>query len=180
MAQIGLDIGVELLERHLDILTHGQRREQRPALEQHTPAVADADVFLGIGIDNRAAEHVNIALGRALQPDDRAHQHRFAGARSADHAENFAALDLEVQILVHDLFAEGIGQPFDDDRIVPAIAFVPAEFAARFVLRHQPHPTSVKNTAKKASMTITAKMPVTTAMVVRRPTSSEFPFTCMP
>ena len=57
---------------------------------------------------------------------------------------------------------------------------VSAEFAARFVLRHQPHPTSVKNTAKKASMTITAKMPVTTAMVVRRPTSSEFPFTCMP
>lgn len=44
----------------------------------------------------------------------------------------------------------------------------------------QPHPTSVKNTAKKASSTITAKIADTTAIVVRRPTSSESPRTCMP
>ena len=41
-------------------------------------------------------------------------------------------------------------------------------------------PTDVKKTAKKASSTMTRKMPCTTAVVVRRPTSSAFPLTCRP
>ena len=180
MAQFGLDLGVELLERNLDILAHGQGREQRPALEQHAPAVAHADIDLGIAVDGRAAEHADVARGGMLQPDDRAHQHALAGARTADHAEDFATPDLEIKILMDDLVAKGIGQPIDDDRVIAAITFVAAQFAPGFVLRHQPHPILVKKTAKKASMTITAKIPVTTAMVVRRPTSSELPLTCMP
>ena len=42
------------------------------------------------------------------------------------------------------------------------------------------HPTLVKKTAKKASSTITVKIAWTTALVVRLPTSSELPRTCMP
>src|SRR3546814_11259792 len=38
----------------------------------------------------------------------------------------------------------------------------------------------VKKTAKKESSTITRKIACTTAAVVRRPTSSAFPSTCMP
>ena len=41
-------------------------------------------------------------------------------------------------------------------------------------------PTLVKNTAKNASSTITVKIANTTALVVLRPTSSEFPSTFMP
>ena len=43
-----------------------------------------------------------------------------------------------------------------------------------------PHPTFVKNTAKNASSTITVKIAMTTAAVVRVPTSSALLFTCMP
>ncbi|PAV93685.1 hypothetical protein WR25_26797 [Diploscapter pachys] len=47
-------------------------------------------------------------------------------------------------------------------------------------LRHQFHPTQVKNTAKKASSTMTRKIACTTADVVRRPTCSASDSTSMP
>src|SRR3546814_62073 len=90
---------------------------------------------------------------------------RFACARPADHAQNLAPPHLQVQLLVDHLFAECVVQPLDADDDILA--------------RHA-QPISVKNTAKKASSTITMKMPCTTAAVVRRPTSSALPFTCMP
>src|SRR3546814_2651853 len=48
-----------------------------------------------------------------------------------------------------------------------------------FFFRHT-QPIQVKKTAKKESSTITRKIACTTAAVVRRPTSSAFPSTCMP
>ena len=47
------------------------------------------------------------------------------------------------------------------------------------ILAH-PQATSVKNTAKKASSTMTRKIAWTTAIVVLSPTCSESPLTCMP
>ena len=106
--QLGLELGVELLERDLDVLGHGQRREQRAALEQHAPAAAHRRFLVGLGADGVLAEHSDLALVGDLQPDDRAHQHRLAGARAADHAEDLAAPDLERQVLVDHLLAEAV------------------------------------------------------------------------
>src|SRR3546814_17009640 len=77
-----------------------------------------------------------------------------------------AAPDLEIEILVHDLLAEAVPEAFDLDD----------GFAAPVHI----HPISVKKTAKKASRTMTRKMPWTTAVVVRSPTSSASPSTCSP
>jgi hypothetical protein len=100
---------------------------------------------------------------------------------------------------VDDLVAKAVAEAAHHDREFAAIALVPAQHRriARVVLvrqrldvgqrvgrgialHHQPQPTLVKNTAKKASSTITAKIAETTDIVVLRPTSSEFPLTCMP
>ena len=177
-AQLRRKLGVELAQRHFDILAYRQRGEQRAALEQHPPAVAHTDIGVRFGIGDRAVEHFDMTLGRLLQTDDRAHQHRLAGARTADHAEDLAPPDLEIEVFVHGLRAETVDQPLDNDRIVATEPLVICGYA--MIVVHQPHPISVKNTAKKASSTITAKMAETTAMVVRLPTSSEFPSTCIP
>jgi hypothetical protein len=122
--------------------------------------------LLLVAVDHRFAEHGDLARLRILQADDRAHQHRLAGARAADDAEDLAAPDVEVEPLVNDLVAEPVGEAADlDDGLA----------------RHpQIQPISVKKTAKKASSTITMKMPWTTAVVVLRPTSSALPSTCSP
>ncbi len=94
---------------------------------------------------------------------------------------------------MHDLVAEAVGQPLDHDG---KFAVEPGRNVVRLALRlgdqflgavvrvdvrrHQFHPISVKNTAKKASSTMTMKIACTTASVVRRPTSSALPDTCMP
>ena len=157
--------GVELAQRDLDVLGDGQRREQRPALEQHAPALADVHPVGLLDPDGRLAEHGDLARVGHLKPDDRPHQHRLAGTRTADHAQDLARPHVEVQPVVDDLIAEAVAQAADPDDVV----------------RHpQFHPIQVKNTAKKASSTITRKMPCTTADVVRAPTCSASPSTCIP
>ena len=46
------------------------------------------------------------AAVRPVEPDDGAQQHRLAGAGAADHAQDLAAPDVEVEPVVHDLRAE--------------------------------------------------------------------------
>ena len=94
--QFVVDFRVEFLERHFDVFAHGQRREQRSALEQHTPARTDVDIVVIARIGDRAAEHFDRAFLGDLQPDDRAHQHRLARARTADHADDLAAPHIEI------------------------------------------------------------------------------------
>ena len=91
------------------------------------------------------------------------------------------------------LITEGIAQAFDADREIPSKRFGNVDqflvnrvllgdglLGRHVVCGHHPHPTLVKNTAKNASSTITMKIAMTTAEVVRRPTSSAFPSTCSP
>ena len=105
------------------------------------------------------------ASGR-LQADDRAHQHRLAGARPADHADDLAAPHVEVEPVVHDLVAEAVAQPAHGewDRAL-SLGDGLARAATLTASRSQ-----LKNTAKNASSTITMKIACTTAEVVRRPT----------
>ena len=57
------------------------------------------------------------ALLGCLEADDRTQQHRLAGTRAADHAEDFAAANVEVEIVVDDRIAERVAKPaHGDDR----------------------------------------------------------------
>src|SRR5687767_4435964 len=101
---------------------------------------------------------MDLAGIRGLQSDDRAHQYRLAGTGSADHPEDFAASNVEVEIFVDDLFAETVAEaPDRNDRV--AFAHI--------------HPTWEKKMANTASRMMTRKIAWTTAAVVLVPTSSE-------
>ena len=165
--QLRAQLGIEFAQRHCDVFRDSQRRKQRPALKQYPPAAADiglpARLAIQLAPGDRLAKHCDFALCRVLQPDDRAQQHRLASARSADHAQDLAALHREVQPAMDPMLAKAVAQPPDADCRLAHI-----------------QPTCEKNTAKNASSTITMKIAWTTAWVVRRPTSSELPRTCMP
>ena len=108
-------------DRHLDILGDGQGREERAVLEQHSPAPADILRLVLLAPDHIFAEHLDVAGVRHLKADDRAHQHRLAGARSADDAENLAAADIEVEAVMDDLVAEAVLEPADRDDRSPSL-----------------------------------------------------------
>src|SRR5690606_20367531 len=122
-----------------------------------------------------------------LQADDRPHQHRLAGSRAADDAENLARAHVEVEMVVDHRVAELVDQSAHADRDVEFLGphrvggrdLLP-DFLLFLFVRHQFHPIDEKKTAKKASSTMTRKMAATTAEVVRRPTSSAFWRTCIP
>src|SRR3546814_6915302 len=79
-------------QRNLNILGDAQRRKQRAPLEHHAPAPAQVARFLFIGDRvERLAIDFDFTLGRRLQPDDRAHQHRLAG-RSEEHTSELQSL----------------------------------------------------------------------------------------
>jgi hypothetical protein len=97
-----------LLERHLHVLADGERGEQRAVLEQHAGAALDMQPIGGIVRTRVDAKYRDLArVGRA-QPDQRAHQHRFAAARTADHAQDLAGAYVQVEVLVHRLRTEAV------------------------------------------------------------------------
>ena len=69
---------------------------------------------------------------RIVEADDGAQQHRFARARSADHAQHFAALHIQIEMIVDDLAAEAVHQPAhaDDDIVLLAPMRVFLRFCA--------------------------------------------------
>ena len=114
------EFGMVLLQRHLHVLAHRQRGKQRAVLEQHAGIALDAQAVGGIARTRIHAQHLDLpGIGRA-QAEDGAHQHRFAGARAANHAEDFAAADVQIQAVVHGLAAKAIDQPAHADGQVAA------------------------------------------------------------
>ena len=165
-----------LADWDFDILGNGQRREQGAVLEQYAPAAANVLRLVLAAVDHVLAEHLDVARFRHLQADDRAQQHRLAGAGAADHAEDLAAAEGEVELVVDDLFAERIAQAAHlDDRVAAVGNGARIEFPGNHT-----HPIELKKTAKTASRTMTRKIDWTTAVVVREPTSSLLPWTSMP
>ena len=101
----------------------------------------------------------------------------------ADHAENLPALHIQIEVFVDHLITEGIDQPANTHRVLALKPLVPLRlFLAENLVDDSvhPQPIPVKNTAKNASSTMTVKIAWTTALVVRSPTSSELPRTCIP
>src|SRR3546814_7118634 len=112
----------------------------------------------------------------------RTHQHGFARARSADHTQNLSPAHVEIQMFMHDLIAKTVAQAAHTDRDIIILHRLRDPFLVDsdlFFFRHT-QPIQVKKTANKESSTITRKIACTTAAVVRRPTSSAFPSTCIP
>src|SRR6185437_15044961 len=99
------------------------------------------------------------------QAEDGSQQHRLAGAGAADHAQDFSAVDVEVQVFVHDLFAELAAQAAHLDQRVTR--FGGCGDGHQFI--------SMKNSAAMASTTITRKIDCTTLEVVRSPTDCALP-----
>src|SRR4030095_12270227 len=121
----------------------------------NAPAAANVLCLVLFAADHILAEHIDSAIVGRLQADDRAHQDRLAGTRTADNAEDLAAPHVEVEAIVNDLIAEAVFEPPDlDDDVVAHI-----------------HPIWEKKTAKTASTTITRKIAWTTAGGVRVPTA---------
>ncbi|MOA36937.1 hypothetical protein D3C78_1584960 [compost metagenome] len=83
-------------------------------LEQHAHAAGRA---IAPHFGGRAPEHFDAALARLQQPQHLAQQHGLACARAADDGQHFAALDFQVQVLMHGervlALAEHAPQPLD-------------------------------------------------------------------
>lgn len=111
IAQIVVEGGVVLLQRHFHILADRQRGEQRAVLEQHAGVALDGEAVLPRIRARIDPHHLDLAFVGRAQAQDRAHQHRLAGARAPDHAQDLAAADVQVQPVVHHLLAEAVDQP---------------------------------------------------------------------
>ena len=140
-----------------------QRRKQRALLKQDAPSPLDAAPRRGIGGVQIDAEHFDAAADLGNQPDDGARQHRFAGAGRADEAENFAALDIEVEP-VEDLGGAELHRDIAH----------PDDGVGGFD-RHRHIPIDAKNIANTPSITITKNIPFTTDDVVCWPSNSALP-----
>ena len=102
------------------------------------------------------------------EADDGARQHRLAGAGRADEAENFAALDVEIEPVQNLGGAElhrDIANPDD---------------GVGHFRRHRHIPIEAKKIANTPSMTMTKKIPFTTEEVVCCPSDSALPWTASP
>jgi len=89
-------------------------------LEKSAPALLQRPALLARQPVEALAEDLDRAGRWRLEPGNRAQQHRLAGARTADDAEHFAAPDIEIEVLVHDMAAEGGLQPAHADGDVAA------------------------------------------------------------
>src|SRR5262249_21521196 len=155
-------------DRELHVLAHRERGEERALLKQDAPAALDRALRLHGRFAEIDAEHLDEAGALGHQADDGAHQHRLAGARGPDEAEDLAAQHVERKSVEPPRRAEvdrEVAHP--DDRVVAAV-------------RHRHIPIAAKKIASTPSKKITRKIDLTTASVVLRPRDSALPFTSSP
>jgi hypothetical protein len=157
-----------LTKRKLDVLPHGQGREQRALLEQDAPSRRDVLRVALARIADRLPHHLDRAAAPGDEADDGAHQHRLAAAGRADQAKDFAAVDIQRQMVEHGLAAEADHE----------IADANGEFGHPGL--HRYIPIDAKKTANRPSSTITRKIDFTTEVVVCRPSDSALPLTRRP
>jgi hypothetical protein len=119
----------------------------------------------GVEID---PEHLDAACDLGHQADDGARQHALAGAGRTDETEDLAALDVEIKPVENFRRAELHRDVADPDNGVGGRR------------RHRHIPIEAKKIAKTPSMTMTKKMPCTTAEVVCCPSDSALPSTASP
>ena len=105
----------ELLFDGPGVLGQRHRTEQRSALVGDAEPAHDLAAVPLIGLHDAVALNQNISLLRRIEPDDMLEQRAFAAAGAAENAENFAALNLEIQVFEDDFIAVADGQAPDFD-----------------------------------------------------------------
>jgi hypothetical protein len=109
---------VIFLQRDFDVLCDRQRTEQRAILEQYTPTVFKLPALTVAHLQKVSPEYFDLSRSWPVQPDYRPQQHRLAGTRTADNAEDFAADDIEIETVVDRLGAEAVDEAAHaDDRL---------------------------------------------------------------
>src|SRR5579871_2020169 len=90
----------------LDVLPHGQAGEQRALLKQHAPPLTDLEMLARRQLVDIVSEDLDLPRLFVDEPEDRAGQHRLAGAGSANETEHLAAIEVEVEPVHHQMIAE--------------------------------------------------------------------------
>jgi hypothetical protein len=107
-----------LAQRQANVFAHIERAEQAAVLEHHTEARTQALGFGFVQPQQVDAEDADRARVGAVQQDHLAQQRGLARAAAAHQGEDLAALDLELDVLVHHVLAEARGEVADlDDRV---------------------------------------------------------------
>src|ERR1019366_1425231 len=149
-----------LAQRIAHIVEHGERIEQRAALEDHPDLLADighrvlAEVVQPLALDD------HLATVGALQPVEMPQHDALALAAAAEHDQSLAFEDVEIDSLQYRLSGERLSEPAGPDE------------AFSCVVGHQ---IDRKNLVKKKSEISTVIEAATTAEVVARPTPSAPP-----
>jgi hypothetical protein len=155
-----------LAQRKLNVLANGQRRKQRPLLEQNArPAGCGPDLAT---LADAASDELDTTASLRNKPDDCPHQHGLATPGGSDQAEDFTLANVQRQMVDHGLSAE------PDDEVADADRKLGRRFGHRYI------PIDAKNTANTPSSTITRKIDLTTDDVVCRPRDSALPLTLRP
>ena len=92
--------------RRLDVLLHGQAREQRALLKQHAPAPFDLPSLRRRHRIEIAPLDLYDASALRDQAKDRAGQHRLARPRGADKSEHLSTVEVEIEAVHHQLVVE--------------------------------------------------------------------------
>jgi len=92
-----------LFHGHHDILAHGEVREQCAVLEHDAPAALHGGALVRVECLQSLAEHFDTARRRFLQASDRAQKHRLATTRWADDADDLAATNIKIKMLMYDM-----------------------------------------------------------------------------
>ena len=100
------------LRVQIEILPHGKFAVEREGLRH----VADVAAHLHVVRSHRAPKQLRPALGRGQEPGQHLHRGRFAATVGAEEAEDFAARDLEVDVIDGDEVAELPRQSLGLDR----------------------------------------------------------------
>src|SRR5258706_728273 len=162
---LGAEVGV-LAQRQHDVLRDRKRREEGSLLEQHAD---ERSLFGAVDRVDGLAVQLDLAGVGPIEADEGLQQHRLPRPGAPGDAEDLARLDVEAELVVHDLLAETIHDA------------VRGEDGPRFRPRERVHsPTLSKKMENSASSTITRKIAFTTARVVSCPTLSADPRTRSP
>ena len=111
-----------LAHRRLYVLPDGQAGKKRSFLEEDAPALADQEPLMRSELVHVVAEDLDRAGLLVDEPQYRPGQHRLARSRGADEAEHFAAIEVEVEVVHHQMVAEAhLEAAHADDRFAPLL-----------------------------------------------------------
>ena len=118
--------------RHLDVLQHVQRGEQRPHLEHDAELLVERLACIGIGFFGVHSQNFDSSRPLWYQAENGAQEHGLAGARCADHPEDLSPIGIEIEVFEHICLAESGRQPAYPDHDLPVAGSLASSVVCRF------------------------------------------------